>query len=126
SYLENGELNKTYLAKEAFEKGRVDELNKLVHPAVYRWFQEQKEIEELRGTQVLVREAALLLDKGRPQGFDVIVVVSADDLERVKRVVKRDDSNELDVQSRMAKQLSQNTMRELADIVIENNGDLAK
>ncbi|TNE70350.1 dephospho-CoA kinase [bacterium] len=126
AYLENGELNKPFLAKEAFENGRVDELNKLVHPAVYRWFQEQKQLEEQKGTRVLVREAALLLDKGRPNDFDVIVVVSADDDVRVKRVVNRDRMDEKEIQARMSKQLSQNKMRELADIVIENNGDLTK
>jgi dephospho-CoA kinase len=36
SYNKDGALNRPYLAKEAFEKGRVEDLNAVVHPVVYR------------------------------------------------------------------------------------------
>lgn len=125
AYLEDGSLDKSFLAKEAFEKGRVEELNNLVHPAVYKWFEKQKKLEEAKGTKVLIREAALLLDKGKPSGFDVIVVVNADENKRISRVSLRDSSDEKSIKSRMDKQLNPEKMLEMADIVIQNNSDLA-
>jgi len=35
SYFSDGSLNRSYLAKEAFENNRVDELNKIVHPVLW-------------------------------------------------------------------------------------------
>lgn len=124
AYFENGSLDKVFLAKEAFEKGRVEELNNLVHPAVYKWFEDQKKQEKAKGTKVLVREAALLLDKGKPSDFDVIVVVNADENKRISRVSLRDSSDEKAIKNRMDKQLSPEKMIEMADIVIQNNSDL--
>ncbi len=125
SYTVDGKLNKSYLAKEAFEKGRVNELNALVHPAVYTWFEQQKEIESQKGTELLVREAALLLDKGRPDGFDKIVLVKASIDKRIQRVMQRDSISQDEVYSRIQKQISTEQMISLADIIIENDGDLS-
>ena len=36
AYDEYGSLNRQYLAQEAFEKGRVNELNNLVHPVLWK------------------------------------------------------------------------------------------
>lgn len=125
SYLKDGRLNKAYLAKEAFEKGRVNELNALVHPAVFKWFEQQKAIESQKGTELLVREAALLLDKGRPDGFDKIVLVKASTDKRIQWVMQRDSISRDEVFSRIQKQISPEQMTSLADIIIENDGDLS-
>jgi len=121
SYFSDGSLNKAHLSEQAFQKNRVSELNSIVHIAVYAWFRKQKEEELQKGTKVLIREAALLLDKGRPEDFDKIIVVTASKSNRIYRVMQRDHVSEELVLSRMNKQLDQEKMQEFADFVIQND-----
>lgn len=126
AYLSDGSLNKTYLSHQAFVLGKVELLNSIVHPAVYRYFEQQIEKERKKGTKVLIREAALLLQKGRPEGFDSIVLVTANPEIRIQRVMERDHVTEQQVRERMAKQQSDEEMLHYADYVVENNGNQDK
>ncbi len=123
-YKPDGSLNREYLAQEAFQKGRVEELNGIVHPAVYRRGAELIEEQKAKGTRLFVKEAALLLKNGRPDGFDFIVMCEADEEARVSRVTERDGSQPEDVKQRMAKQQNPEELRAHADIIITNNGNL--
>ncbi|MCH8567530.1 MAG: dephospho-CoA kinase [Balneolales bacterium] len=120
-YLSDGNLNKAFLIREAFEKNRVKELNKIVHPAVRQLTRNLIKQHKQKGTRMFVKEAALLLDNGRPTEFSYIVVVDAPEDIRIKRVLDRDNIPESKVRERMAKQLSVEKMKEMADFVIYNN-----
>jgi dephospho-CoA kinase len=122
TYLPDGRLNKPHLRREAFEKGRVESLNGLVHPAVYRESRRLMQEKAAEGYPVFVKEAALLLKNGRPEGFDAIVMVDAPEAQRIRRVARRDALPEAEVKSRMQNQQSAEEMRELSDIIIENTG----
>jgi dephospho-CoA kinase len=74
------------------------------------------------GYPVFVKEAALLLKNGRPEGFDAIVMVDAPEAQRIRRVARRDALPEAEVKSRMRNQQSAEALRELSDIIIENTG----
>jgi dephospho-CoA kinase len=126
SYDADGRLNRAYLAKEAFEKGRVDRLNELVHPAVHRATNKLIAEQKKRESPLFVKEAALLLDHGRPENLDVIVVVDAKRSTRIERIKKRDEFSQDDIEGRMARQLNPEKMKEMADIVIQNDGDVDK
>lgn len=126
TYLPDGRLNKPHLRREAFEKGRVESLNSLVHPAVYRESRRLMQAKAAEGCPVFVKEAALLLKNGRPEGFDAIVMVDAPEAQRIRRVAKRDDLPEAEVKSRIRSQQSGEEMRKLSDIIIENTGGLAE
>ena len=67
SYKNDGSLNRTFLAKEAFEKGRVEELNAIVHPILWEKIDQLSDQKEKEGIQVFVKEAAILLQHGRPK-----------------------------------------------------------
>ncbi|HKJ34139.1 MAG TPA: dephospho-CoA kinase [Balneolales bacterium] len=124
SYYPDGSLNKKYLATEAFEKGRVEEFNRIVHPRVIARTHELAKQAESEGISVFVKEAALLLKYGRPEGIDYIVVVTAPVSERIHRVMKRDQSEEKHVRERIQKQQSQEDLLKYADIEIRNNGSI--
>src|SRR6056297_978021 len=62
SYHEDGSLNKSHLIREAFDAGRVEELNRIVHPAVGKSFEKACKIAQKEGYKVAVKEAALLLN----------------------------------------------------------------
>ena len=122
SYMENGELNRPYLSKKAFEEGKVDVLNRIVHPAVYRETGKLAEKAEKEGCKLFVKEAALLLQNGRPSFFDIIVIVRGKEESRIKRVMQRDDVPEQMVTDRMQKQQDFSRLEHLADYVIYNDG----
>lgn len=126
AYTPTGELNRSYLADEAFAKGRVEELNEIVHPAIWRTL--DQEIEEFRkqGTEVLAIEAAILLNNGRPDRVDRVIIIESAKEDRINRVRKRDDAGESDVIARMDKQPDFRKLHELADHVITNDGDLTE
>lgn len=126
SYRPDGSLNREHLAREAFDRGRTEELNRLVHPAVGIHVEKLRREAERDGVKIFVKEAALLLAKGRPPGFDIIVLVSARPELSLGRAVERDGVSKEEVRRRMARQQSEEEMRRLADRVIENNGSVAE
>lgn len=123
AYNSNGHLNREYLAQEAFEKGRVAELNELVHPVLWKKIEELAKKKESEGIRVFAKEAAILLNNGRPEGLDYVILVLADQQQRIKRTVERDQSSEEKIKSRIQKQPDFDTLTHLADFVVFNNED---
>jgi dephospho-CoA kinase len=121
SYHADGTLNRQYLAKEAFDKGKVENLNRIVHPAVAKKVKQLMEQAEAQGADMFVEEAALLLSKGRPAEFDYIVIVTADQTDRINWVRERDGSAQDEILARMKKQQSFDELMPLCDFVIEND-----
>jgi len=126
SYTEKGELNRPYLSKKAFEQGRVDVLNRIVHPVVYRETEKLARVAEKKGCGLFVKEAALLLQNGRPSFFDLIVMVRGKEENRIKRVIERDEVSGQKVADRIKKQQDFSRLEHLADYVIHNNGTLGE
>ena len=121
AYNEDGSLNRHYLAQEAFEKGRVSELNRLVHPVLWDKVEEIAAQKEREGVDVFVKEAAILLQNGRPEDLDFVVLVEADEQQRTERVVSRDHSDRNKVEGRISAQQDFSTLTDLADFVITND-----
>ncbi len=126
AYLDNGKLNRTFLAQEAFEEGKLDQLTKIVHPSVYKRIEAMDVFAEEEGVKVLIREAAVLLAHGRPPELDVVVLVSAPMEDRIRRAMARDGVSRHSVMQRMAHQKSDAELAPLCDIVIQNTGDLVE
>lgn len=121
SYKDNGKLDREYLANEAFDKGRVEELNKLVHPVVTSKIKELMERAEAQGAKMFAEEAALLLNQGRPEFFNYIVIVTADTEKRIDWIKERDGAQRKDILARMKKQKSIDELIPLCDFILENN-----
>lgn len=124
TYNEDGSLNKPHLIQQAFEEGRVDDLNEAVHPAVARAFKEECRKAEHNGVELIAEEAALLLNRGRPALFDQIVIVLSPEEEQISRVVKRDETDRDQIMARMEKQPDFRKLTHLADHVLINDGTL--
>ncbi len=119
SYLKNGELNRKYIADIAFKnKRKLEELNKAVHPAVKRdfdnWVNEQK-------APYLIKEAALLFETGRYKDLDLNILVSAPLDIRIKRVMLRDNIDKESVLARVNNQMPEEDKMKLADFIIYND-----
>jgi dephospho-CoA kinase len=108
---------------------RVQELNRIVHPAVIR---SQEEWMEQMGSQdpnaVAMVEAALILEAGAAKRFDRLIVVTCRDEQRVARFAARQkltlDAARKEVERRMAAQLPDAEKIEAADFVIDNSDAL--
>jgi len=124
TYSEDGSLNKAHLINEAFQKGRVEELNSVVHPAVRKNFKEVIESSKKEGVELLVKEAALLLNNGRPEELDAVILVTSSKSDQIKRVQERDSVGEKNVLDRMNKQPDFESLKSYADYVINNDGTL--
>lgn len=121
AYLEDGSLNRQGIAQIVFsDKEKLASLNALVHPIVYmdgeQWHKEQVE------APYTLKEAALHFESGGYRIMDVMITVFAPEEMRLERVVKRDDSDPIEVQKRMSKQMPDSEKMEQSDYVIYNDG----
>lgn len=123
SYSADGQLNRRYLSQKAFSEDRVEELNKLVHPRVYKRIDEEKEDAAASRYKIFVVESALMLKHGRPSYADIVVLILSNEALRIQRVANRDFVAKEEVRRRMRHQMDYEKCRELADYIIENNSD---
>lgn len=110
---------------------RVQELNRIVHPAVIR---AQEEWMEETGRQdphaIAIVEAALIVEAGAAKRFDRLIVVTCTDEQRVARFAARQkidlETARNEVSRRMAVQLPDAEKIEAADYVIDNSGTMGQ
>ena len=120
AYLENGQLNRTYIGQIAFTTpDKLKALNAAVHPAVAKdsviWNKAQKEV------PYTLKEAALLFEAGSYKLLDKIITVTAPVEMRIERVMQRDQVDRAAVLARMDKQWPEKEKVERADFVINND-----
>ncbi len=128
---EDGTIDRQKLAQAAFGGGRVEELNRLVHPAVIahqeRWMEE--EAARHRDAVVIV-EAALILEAGVQKRFDKIIMVTCRPEQKAARFAERqgitDEAARQEVERRQAVQRSDEEKNRAADYVIDNSGSRAE
>ena len=125
----DGEIDRAKLAAAAFDGGRVEELNKIVHPAVIR--QQDRWMRELAARDphaVAIVEAALIFEAGVNDRFDKIMVVTCKPAQQVTRFAERTGRNEADartdVDRRTKAQIPDEEKVRLADFVIDNSGSV--
>jgi len=121
SYNEDGSLNRKYLGQIVFDqKLKLERLNQLVHPSVAKDYEGW--VSTHQHAPYLIKEAALLFESGSYKGLDKIVVVSAPEKIRMKRVLQRDTHRtEKDVENIFVNQLSDDKKLQRADFIIIND-----
>ena len=141
----DGSLDRGALARLAFNDGRVEELNAIVHPAVIEEQARQiKELARKHPDAIVVVESALLFttkhghfgqsDQSWHDRFDRIVLVTAPEEQKIARFVERATAVrslgpqeraalEADARARLAMQTA-NDAHAAECIVIRNDGDL--
>jgi dephospho-CoA kinase len=119
-----GRLDRDLLARIVFEDDAARlELESILHPAV-RAIGRAREAEARVG-QSIVHVVPLLFEVGFDRECSVTVVVVAPEAARIERVMAREGWVEAAVRVRMLRQIDPAEARRRADIVIENDGDLA-
>jgi dephospho-CoA kinase len=126
-------VNRAQLAEAAFggdgRPSRIEELNRIVHPAVIRY--ENDWMEKIgRGDPraIAIVEAALILEAKAAARFDKLVVVTCRPEQRIERWAARmkvdREAARREVTRRMAAQLADEEKIKAADYVIDNSGSL--
>ena len=119
--LSQGVLDRKALAHVVFHDPiALAKLNAIVHPAVREAF--RSFCTEHGHAPYVVMEAAILAETGGHAAMDHLVVVTAPETERVKRVMERDEMGEEEVRARLRNQTNDDTRVKLADTVIVNDG----
>ena len=123
-YLENGQLDRKKLAGIVFQdKDKLAVLNGIVHPATRQDFADWLDkIPSTYAKNFILKEAAILFESGSYQDMEAVISVYAPKSERLKRVLKRDDTAEAQVLARMDNQWAENIKLRKADFVIYNDG----
>jgi dephospho-CoA kinase len=150
----DGRLDRAALAKIAFEKGRVEELNAIVHPAVIARQAELSEVIFQKDRRaIVIVESALIFEtkysdtkysdsqasgQARWQNrFDRIILVTAPEEVKIARFVarcaageaitaERREKLEAEAKLRLAQQISDEQKSTLCDYVLTNGGPLTE
>jgi dephospho-CoA kinase len=119
----DGTLNRRRLAEIVFSDPiALEKLNCWVHPAVARDFECWC---TLQTSRYVLEEAAIIFESGLAQRFDQVILVTAPEHIRIRRVCARDHSSPETVRKRMDNQWREEKKIALADFIIHNDNEHA-
>lgn len=115
------QLNRKYISSLVFSNpDSLKKLNDIVHPVVKNHF--KKFIESQQPHALVVYESAILFEVGSDSICDLVICVNAPLKIRIKRVMKRDQISEQQIQHRMDNQWT-DIKRSLQSNYLINNVD---
>jgi dephospho-CoA kinase len=97
-------------------------LNAIVHPQIRALAEAEARAHR---KQILIFDAPLLLELGWQSMVKMVWLISAPEATRIARLKKRDALSEQEATRRIQAQMPEKEKRALADLVFENDGDLA-
>jgi dephospho-CoA kinase len=123
----DGTLDRAALRKLVFhDHDQLEQLNRIVHPAVTRLRADRIAQARARGDRVVICEVPLLFERHLVDKFDRIILVDAPRPLRLERLVQERGLDEAEALAMIAAQMPADLKRARADFVIDNTGDLAE
>jgi dephospho-CoA kinase len=120
----DGSLDRSKLAKVVFaDPERLAALNAIIHPFVRR--RSAEIIAAAPVEAVVVEDVPLLVENNLQERYDVVVVVDASPETQVGRLTRVRGMSEPDAVARMSAQATREQRAAVADVIIDNDGDLA-
>lgn len=104
------------------DKRKLEKLNNIIHPRVYKYFQNIKN--ENNSKEILIFDVPLLYESGIDKLCDKVILVVASENIKMERIMKRDGIDEELAKKIISSQMSDEEKIKKADIVIENNGSI--
>ena len=116
----NNKINKEEIRKYIFDSAENrKKLNEIVHPAVTQHFDYWAQ--QFKSNSLLFNESALLIETGSYKRFDKIILITASQDVKIKRLIQRENVSKEEIRLRMNSQLSDEVKKDHADYIIENN-----
>lgn len=120
---EDGSIDRRMLAAIVFEdSARLEALNRIVHPAVYR--RRARMLEEIQASDpgaIVILEVAILIETGGQAHCDKVVLVICEEEQQIERAMERGLTRE-EALARIRRQLPLEQKRQYADYVIDTSG----
>ena len=118
------QIDRKRLAEIVFaDRDKLAALNAIVHPVIMKGIADA--LDKLRNTdEIVILDAALILELGLSEGLDALVVVVADESLRKKRLANERGMSDADIVARMRAQASPEEQEAKADLVVRNNGNI--
>lgn len=122
---ENGLLKRRELGKRVFaSKQDREKLDAIVHPPLLdRLHELMSEVEREGESEMIVVDAALILNWGIEDEFDYLICVAAPEERQLERLLSS-GFTETEARDRIGAQISREKQVSAADFVIENDGSL--
>ncbi|NOX86929.1 MAG: dephospho-CoA kinase [Chlorobi bacterium] len=118
----DGEIDTKALADVIFsDKEALITVNNIIHPLVYREYQNWLDL--YRNEPYTIHESAILYENNLISRYDKVIVVTAPEALRLRRVMERDGVTGEEVRARMANQWPEEEKAKRADFVIINDGE---
>lgn len=121
----DGELDRAAIAAIIFaDEEKRTALESITHPEVFRLLAETVEWHR-DSDNVVVFDAPLIIETGFHEACDVLVIVTASEEQRIQRLERDRGMTAAEASVRIAAQAGAEERQALADVVIDNDGDLA-
>ncbi len=121
----NGEVDRRALGGKVFGNPEaMARLNAIAWPRIRQKIEDGIAEQREQGTEVVVLDAAVLIEAGWTDAADEVWVVTAPEADVISRLQARNNLTEEQVRARMASQMSPEEREKHADVVIANDGDL--
>lgn len=124
--LPDGQLNRAALRQQiAADRAAQQKLNQILHPIIIEEI--KRRLAKLAETHaVAFVSAALMMESGSFRNYDGVILVSAPEAERLRRLMARDGMDEQTARALMARQMPDAEKRPHCDVEIVNDGSLAE
>jgi len=120
----NGELNTKVLAERVFNHpDQIKKINSIVHPPTITKIKIQIK-DYLKKYSLVFVESALIFEAKMVDIFDYVLLITADEDTRIKRVLDRDIETVSEIKSRMMNQIPEEQKIGKSDFIIYNDSSL--
>lgn len=120
----DGNLDRKALAELVFtDKRKKSHLEDIMHGEIFRIIDEEIKNGISTESAGILLDVPLLFETGLEKKCDHVILIVADEKERIKRVCMRDGITTEDVRNRINSQMSDDEKKRKADIIIDNSGN---
>jgi len=122
--LADGSLNRKKLGDMVFaDKAKLEKLNAIVHPVMAARVRDTiRAVEKEKSTEVLIIDAAILIEMGLHKMVDCVWLVWANRKTQIERLAARDGMSEEKAENIINSQMPMEEKIKFADTVIDNTG----
>lgn len=122
---ESGELDRAVLGQRIFSNPRERDWSNRVQGQLIREALAVARDRQAAQSDLFFMDIPLLIEQGYEEWFEAVWLVAVSKETQLKRLMERNHLSEVEAQERIVSQMPLEAKRSHADLVLDNNGDLA-
>ena len=122
---ESGELDRAVLGQRIFSNSRERDWSNCVQGQLIREALADARDRQAAQSDLFFMDIPLLIEQGYEEWFEAVWLVAVSKETQLKRLMERNHLSEVEAQERIVSQMPLEAKRSHADLVLDNNGDLA-